>query len=185
MFPFDADCADCRQVDPNSGVKGKYYCEKHKDYVSANKRICKDAAEVMGRPTCDKNAMRRYSKEHGYYVVTAITEILELDSDNQYMESFKYLRDIVLPEMPYYQDFIEEYENIGPDLADRLRKDANGRDFAEYLRAYFLDRFVSQFVANNVDNAVATYSLMLGQIKERYGLSQEEEEQKGLVCKGV
>ena len=182
MFPFDADCSYCRYLCPNDEKKGKFYCEKKREYVSARARLCSMAAEVMGRPNCDKERLRKISKEHGYYVVTAITEILELDSNNQYMESFKYLRDVVLPEMPYYHQFIEEYETIGPELADRLREDTDGRDFAEYLRVYFLERFVSQFLSNNVDNAVATYSLMLGIIKERYGLSQEDKGQKNLVC---
>ena len=185
MFPFDADCSYCRYLRPSDEKKGKFYCEKKREYVSARASICSMAAEVMGRPNCDKEALRRISRSHGYYVVTAITEILDLDSDNIYMSSFRYLRDVILPNMIDYQDFIAEYDSIGPAIAERLKSDPESQTYAEYLRVCFLDQFVAQFESNSIDTSIATYSQMFEQLKDRYGISKENIEQKKLVCKDV
>lgn len=181
MFPFDADCACCRYLIDNDMKDGKFYCEKKREYVSARARICGMAAEKMGRPDCDKNTLRAYSKSHGYYVVTAITEILGLPEDNEYMETFVYLRDTVLPCMEDYQGFIDDYETDGPVLADLLRYDEDGEGYAEYLVDVYLAEFVRLISGNSIDEAVATYSSMLDAIKERYGYRREDVKYRELV----
>lgn len=174
MFPFDADCTSCRYLIDTDYKDGKYYCEKKHEYVSANDRICGMAAEKMGRCESDKKRLRNYSKDHGYYVVTAITEILGLPEDNDYMETFVYLRDVVMTRMEEYQGFIEDYENDGPHLADLLRYDEDREGYAEYLIEVYLSEFVRLISGNSVDEAVATYSSMLDAIKERYGYRRED-----------
>ena len=181
MFPFDADCSYCRYLCPNDEKKGKFYCEKKREYVSARARLCSMAAEVMGRPNCEKESLRRISREHGYYIVTAVTEILDLDSDNEYMNRFRHFRDVVLSNNKCYQDFIDEYDSIGPEIAERIKSDPESQVYAEYLRVCFLDQFVNQLVLNNIDGAFATYSQMFEQLKDRYGVSRENIEQKSLI----
>lgn len=174
MFPFDADCSYCRSLRPDDEKNGKFYCEKKREYVSARARLCSMAAEVMGRPNCDKERLRKISKEHGYYVVTAITEILELPEDNEYMETFIYLRDTVMPRMKEYQGFIDDYETDAPHLADLLRYDEDREGYAEYLMEVYLSEFVRLISESSIDEAIATYSSMLDAIKERYGYRRED-----------
>lgn len=181
MFPFDADCSYCRYLRPSDEKKGKFYCEKKRDYVSARASICSMAAEVMGRPNCDKEALRRISRSHGYYVVTAITEILDLDSDNIYINSFRYLRDVILPTRDEYQGFIDDYEKDGPCLAELLRCDDEGNNYAEYLRVTYLNGLVSLFCQDKIDAAMMLYNSMLNAIKKRYGYKREEVKTRELV----
>ncbi|MDE6292479.1 MAG: hypothetical protein K2L98_02225, partial [Bacilli bacterium] len=157
MFPFDADCSYCGYLLANDVYQGKFYCEKKKEYVSANGHLCSMAIESMGRPNCDKAKLRKISKEHGYYVVTAISEILELPEDNQYLEAFKYLRDVILPTRDEYEDFIADYELDGPVLAARIKGDEDARAYAEYLRVSYLNGLVSLFCQNQIDDAMALY----------------------------
>ena len=126
------------------------------------------AAEVMGRPDSEKKRLRDISKSHGYYVVTAITKILDLESDNEYMGAFKYLRDVILPTRKEYQSFIEEYELDGPALANLMQEDGDAQDFAEYLRCTYLNGVVSLFCQERIDDAMALYASMLDAMKERY-----------------
>ena len=181
MFPFDADCSYCRYLRPSDEKKGKFYCEKKREYVSARASICSMAAEVMGRPNCDKEALRRISKSHGYYVVTAITEILGLSEDNEYMETFKYLRDVILPTREEYQSFIDDYETDGPCLAELLRCDDDGNNYAEYLRVAYLNGLVSLFCQDKIDAAMMLCNSMLNAIKKRYGYKREEVNTRKLV----
>lgn len=180
MFPFDADHTDCRYLDPTKKCNGKVWCSKHKEYVAANGKIrdksadyCNDAAEVMGRSTSEKQALARYSKSHGYYVVTAITEVLGLPEDNKYMESFIYLRDVILPANEEYHGFIDDYEIDGPELADLIRKDEKAEEYAEYLRVAYLNRLISLLSQGRIDEAITLYTSMLDAIKEKYGYSRE------------
>lgn len=188
MFPFDADHTDCRYLDPTKKFNGKVWCSKHKEYVAANGKIrdksadyCNDAAEVMGRSTSEKQALARYSKSHGYYVVTAITDILGLSEDNGYMETFKYLRDVVLPANEEYQGFIDDYEEDGPALAELLRKDDNSHEYAEYLRVTYLNRLISLFCQDKIDDAITLYTSMLDVIKERYGYRREDVKMREII----
>lgn len=168
MFAFDADCSDCRNLNPNDEYQGKFYCKKKRQYVSARGSRCSMAAEVMGRPNCEKAKLRKISKEHGYYVVTAITEILKLKEDNEFMESFRYLRDVILPTNEEYKKFIDEYELDGPALADLIRNDEEAQDYAEYLRVTYLNAVVSLFCQDEIYEAISLYTQMLDAIKERY-----------------
>ncbi|MDE6142357.1 MAG: hypothetical protein K2G03_07105 [Bacilli bacterium] len=174
MFAFDADCADCRSLHLDDEYRGKFYCEKKKDYVSARANICRMAAETMGRATSDKNKARRTSKDHGYYVVTAISEILGLPEDNEYMCAFTYLRDVILPSDEEYKGFIDDYEVDGPALATLLKDDENAQDYAEYLRGTYLNGVVRLFCQNQIDDAIALYTSMLDAMKERYGYQRQD-----------
>lgn len=178
MFAFDADCADCRSLDPNNEYQGRFYCEKKKQYVSARARICSMAAEVMGRPNCDKNAFRKISKDHGYYVITAISEILELPENNEYMCAFEYLRDTILPSKEEYKGFIDDYEVDGPTLANLLENDEDAQNYAEYLRAAYLNGLVSLFCEDRISDAMTLYTSMLDVMKERYGYQRSDTEKK-------
>lgn len=170
MFPFDAVCSYCRELCPNIEKNGKFYCSKTKTYVSANQSVfaCNYRAESMGRSQTEKNNLARISKSHGYYVITAISEILGLDPENEYMCAFKYLRDVVMPASDEYTDFIADYDIDGPVLADSLRNDEEAADYAEYLRSQYLNGFVSLFCENQIAEAVSLYSIMLSEMKGRY-----------------
>ena len=169
MFPFDADCSYCRYLIPNDELNGKFYCEKKKQYISANGKLCSYAGEVMGRDNWYKAELRKISKAHGYYIITAITEILNLPEDNEYMETFKYLRDVIFSTNEEYQGFIADYEVEGPILADLIKKDANAQDYAAYLRTFYLNGMVSLFCQDRIDEALTLYKNMLDCIKEKYG----------------
>ena len=174
MFPFDADCAYCRYLRPDDERNGKFYCEKKKEYVAANARICSMAAEVMGRSQTEKNRLSRISKDHGYYVVTAITKILGLPENNEYMCAFMYLRDTILPSKEEYQEFLDDYEVDGPALATLLESDENAQEYAEYLRLSYLNGLVSLFCQDRVSDAIDLYTSMLDAIKERYGYQRQD-----------
>ena len=179
MFPFDADCAYCRELNPNKERNGKFYCEKTKTYVPANTSVfsCNYRAEAMGRSQTEKNRLSRISKDHGYYVVTAISQILGLPEDNEYMCAFMYLRDTILPAREEYKDFIDDYGVDGPALARLLEDDENAQDYAEYLRVSYLNGLVSLFCQDRVSDAMALYTSMLDAIKERYGYQRSKEKE--------
>lgn len=177
MFPFDADCSYCRELNPNSEDKGKFYCEKRREYVPATRSVftCNYRAEAMGRSQTEKNRLRKISKAHGYYVVTAISNILGLDNDNEYISAFVYLRDVIMPASDEYKSFIDDYETDGPALASLLSNDEGALDYAEYLRANYLNGVVSLFCQDRIFDAVSLYTSMLDLMKARYGYVRKSE----------
>lgn len=175
MFPFDADCSYCRELNSNDEYKGKFYCSKKKQYVSARGSRCSMASEVMGRSDSEKKRLRDISKAHGYYVITAISNILGLDNDNEYMSAFVYLRDVIMPASDEYKSFIDDYETDGPALASLLSNDEGALDYAEYLRVTYLNGVVSLFCQDRVFDAVSLYTSMLDAMKARYGYVRKSE----------
>lgn len=183
MFPFDAVCSYCRELCPDAEKDGKFYCSKTKSYVSANRSVftCGNRAEAMGRSQTEKNRLARISKSHGYYIITAITEILGLDPENEYMCAFKYLRDVILPSDESYKDFIADYEIDGPILASSLRSDEESFEYADYLRTQYLNGLVSLFCQDNIKGAINLYQVMLEDMKGRYSYTRTESEPQKLA----
>jgi hypothetical protein len=172
MFPFDADCSYCSNLNPNDERKGKFWCEAKKEYVSARGSLCRDKHEVMGRSSTMKKNLRDVSKAHGYYIVTVITKLLELGNDNDYLATFQYVRDVMLPRMPFYDDFVEDYDKFGPLLADEILADENNYEYATKLVRSYLNNFVYLINHNRVDEALDIYISMFEEIKERYGYNE-------------
>lgn len=169
----DTDCTSCRSLDPNNCKGGKYLCTSHREFISARTLAvhCPDFKEVMGRCACDKEAMRKNSKNHGYYVMTAISSVLGLPEDNQYMILFKKLRDEIMsssldttiPDVEEedkeasYAILINRYEEAGPTIAEAIQNNPNAYEICKYYEQVFLKDFVKFMLQEKYTEAAILY----------------------------
>ena len=173
-------CCDCAYMDTNEGEGkniGKYPCtnKRIKDkYVSARKVVrggdypfCPGFLEAFStRGEWEREQYMKESKRHGYYVLTAIKDILGLDEHEVRFNKFVYLRDVIMPKLD--PKFVSEYEFYGPILADELKSD----DFSKEAATYYLTEFVYE-VINCIDEekyerAIEIYKSMINSMKLQY-----------------
>ena len=171
---WDSTCSECTYIDTLSENKGLYPCtNKRSGYkvVSARKPKCNCfcAIGVGKRTTKECRDLERNSKENGYFIVSAITEILNL-IDKTALTAFEYIKDVYMPTKDEYASFLTEYEDKGATVADSLRNDEKAYEVA----AYFYDNYLIEFSAlvelGDYDAASILYLEMYDKMLEHYGM---------------
>lgn len=169
-------CVDCRWMGECENKDGKFPCQNPKSdykFVSARMQKCNSYGDVMGRDEWKKEALMKISRSHGYYIVTAVCEILGLGNDNIYMDYFMYVRDIVMPNLAYGAEWIEEYEEFGPKIATAIVNAENKEELAGRILNECLNPFVELMIEDKVEDAITVYQEMVNQEKVRHGLTQK------------
>lgn len=99
-------CWDCSSLNIDDKKYGNYYyCMSWHEYVKGDDRACK-----------------RFKSR---YLVTATCNILNIDLEQRkkLFKSFDIVRNEKTPESEYMYDCLEQYEIVGPIIADKLYKD--------------------------------------------------------------
>lgn len=168
-------CADCAYRAPGIKKNGKFPCTNSRSGYSEvpatqPASYCSVFCDAMGSTysTREKEEAYRASKKHGWFITTAISDILGLGMDNEYMDAFGYIREVYVPEVGYQRDFFETYDIEGASFADEMYADENREMYAEYLKETYLDSFVSLVKENKNDEAIDLYIAMYNGIKTKY-----------------
>lgn len=169
-------CADCAWMGECDNKDGKFPCENPRSsykVVSARMSKCNAFTDILNskRGEGRKEELMRISKSHGYYIVTAVCKILGLDTDNIYMEYFMYLRDVIMPNLEYGKEWIEDYEEYGPKIAEAIENSENREEIAGSILNECLNPFVELMIKCNVDEAITIYQEMVEQQKVKFGFS--------------
>lgn len=171
-------CADCAWMGECENKDGLFPCTNSRSNyrdVSARMEKCNYFTDILNskRGEGRKEQLMKISKSHGYYIVTAVCEILELDEENIYIEYFKYVRDIVMPNLAYGPDWIEDYEEFGPKVAELMRKAENREEIAGRILNECLNPFVELMMEGNIDKAITVYQEMFEREKVNFGLTSQ------------
>lgn len=177
-------CADCAYMDTCERKDGRFACNNSRksgyQVVSARKLAgnCNGFTEAWQsrRGERERERYMKISREHGYYIATAITSVLGLPEDNEYVSSFAYLRDVYMPDIEEYQDFIVEYESVGPRIAASIMNDENNKEYAEYLLLCYLEPFSVLVSEDLVDEAIELYKAMFEEVKNKYVPSEPDKD---------
>ena len=170
---WDSTCSECAYIDALRETNGKFPCTNKRSNVSvvrADRPKCDYfcAVGVGKRTTRECRDLENISKQYGrYYIVTAITEILNL-TDKSALAAFIYIKDVYMPTKDEFVSFLEEYEIKGLEVAKELRNDKN----REFLAMYFYDNFLVEFTAlvhmGAYDEACILYLEMYDKMLEYY-----------------
>ncbi len=167
-------------MDTNEGEGkniGKYPCtnKRIKDsYVSARKVVrggdtpfCPGFLEAFwSRGEWEREQYMKESKRHGYYVLTAIKDILGLDEQDVRFNKFVYLRDVIIPELD--PKFDKEYEFYGPILADELKSDIFGKEASQYYLLNYIYKVINDVEEEKYEEAIDLYKTMINSMKLQY-----------------
>lgn len=185
-------CADCAYRAPGIKSNGKFACTNRRSGYSEvpatqPASYCSVFCNAMGSTYSTKEKEDAYnaSKRHGWFIVTAITQLLNLPEDNDYMNCFGYIRECYIPESGYQMDFLDDYERTGSSLAEKMINDPNGVEYAKYLIDTYLNDFVSLVQNDEVESAIDIYVDMYDAVKNNYGfeINRKKDSVKRLVLK--
>lgn len=171
------DCGDCYWMGTNENKDGKFACGNRKssyDYVSARQEKCNYFGEAFysSRSNSKRDELRKISKQHGYYIMTVLSKMIDIPEDNIYMQHFIYLRDVIMESDNKYDKYIEKYELVGPLIAKKI-KEYNNVDFCRYLYSEYLDEFLLHMLNDQYDNAINVYFKMIDTIIEQFDINKE------------
>ena len=171
-------CGSCKNMNPDNYTSGlfsgyKYKCEEMRSYMCWDDRTCRRLNEVdPGIIDC----VDRYYRFSGrkYFILTAILEILGIDMNKVLYTEIEAMIDLVREDSTTEVESIE-YDIVGMDIANQLRKDENRVELCEYLyHKYIIE--IYKFIGHNKTNeAINLYKEMVKKLfiyynnKENYG----------------
>lgn len=187
MMWGDYDCAMCAYMEGSADKHGKFKCEcarksgtlADKDgrvYADSSARNCDRFLEgrIDSYGQKAKREISRDARRHGYYVVTAVTNILGLPEDNRYMMTFQYIRNVIMPSEEQYSALIEYYEKNGPRIAEAINNYENKEEFAQGIIDEYLDQFATMVESKQNFEAILFYFRMLTDLTVRLEVETEQ-----------
>ena len=171
------DCSDCTYMGIYEDKDGKFECTNSKSrykVVSARMPQCPCFLEAFQsrRGEGERKRYRDISRSHGYHIMSAVTEILQLPENNVYLYGFMELRDCEMSNnLNKYGDFLDYYDNYGPAIADLIRNDDERYHICgEVLNA--LTNFPNSVAKSEYDVAFSLYFNMFNMLIKHYGLQE-------------
>ena len=168
---FGECCAVCQYIDINSFDKGwrgevKYKCDRtwsakymfltdHQSCYREKRYIYYDRDyEMIYKKILEE---RKYYR---YFILTAISEILGFSYDNRLFTEISALIDIVRSDETTTREAIG-YDAFGPELADKLRMDADRENLCNHLLHKYIIPIYSLIGYKKLDEAIVKYENMV------------------------
>ena len=112
----------------------------------------------------------KYSPFWGYYITTAVCELLSIGEDSDIMNKIKFLRNEVMQNNEKYQDVLKEYDTVGPKIAKELREDRD-YELALGMLNFYIIPTVTLVNEHEYDQAVSKYKTMTDSLRDYYGIT--------------
>ncbi|MCX4248940.1 MAG: hypothetical protein OSJ65_04165 [Bacilli bacterium] len=171
MTKFCADCIYMGNVD----TKGKFPCNNSRSglkVVSARQVACNYFTECFNsrRSETERERMMRTSRDYGYYIMTAVMDILNLPERETYITEFAYVKDVIMPKLNGGAAWVNEYDTFGPVIAFGIREENDPASVALELFETYIRTFHALFNNNEIDQAISVYQDMFRELMVRYQL---------------
>lgn len=145
---------------------GDYWCMVNDHSVDQNvyKVYCKD----YNYSSCV--VYRKENPVSGCFITTVVCNILHKDDNEELLNNFRSFRDNVLQKNEKYFEYLQDYDNIGPVIADRLYKDKDREKMAKGLYDIALVKINNLIKDKKYDEACEKYHIMTLSLINYYGL---------------
>lgn len=154
---YDVNCRDCF----NDG-----YCSYHEQHVDADSCECSRYSNEDDRR--DEEDDERDSG--GCFLTTMTCLILGEPDDGPTLTTLRGFRENVLRKEMRFAPILEEYEVLGPRIAERLWSDPDRERAAASLMAEHLTPVLEAVRAGQTETAVERYRAMVRMLQQRYAL---------------
>lgn len=164
-------CGGCTYMNPRNYTSGlfsgyTYKCTKQGGYYRYDSKAC---SKVMYVDPEKVDCCERYKDFTGrkYFILSAISEILELDENNRLISTIKSLIDKVRSDETTFKEACF-YDQFGPDIADCLRNDINKKEICQRLLHNDLVNIYCLISLGNEDEAIELYKNMVMNLYFKY-----------------
>ena len=149
-------CADCAKLNLNDQNKwGEFWCGERGHYYPGSDSIC-------------SYFVARGDGGGGCYLTTIVVHCLGYDDYCQYLQKLRHFRDEVMKKDEKYEDLLQEYNLVGPILAQSIEADENKRILAERLLQKYISPVCDLLDWGKHDQAVALYKEMVAELEAKY-----------------
>lgn len=155
MFGFSSlRCNDCENLDKHDRNEyGEAYCPVDRKYVSLDSYTCGEF-------------------QANFYIITAYCILNKLPYDSEVMTKLLGVRNTYMKKNDEGQEFLEEYDIIGPVLADNLMKDMYRYDIVKELEKEYIKPMLIFVNENRFEDVQNTFISMIDKLKLRYGYAE-------------
>ena len=135
---------------------GDYWCMVHDRSVdqSVYSNYCKD----YNYSEC--SIYKSKNPSSGCFITTVVCEILHKEDNCDLLNDLRSFRDNVLQKDEKYSEYLQDYDNIGPVIASKLRKDNNREDIASTIYTKALLPINDLLKNKEYDKACEKYYIM-------------------------
>ena len=161
----DNECGSCywlRDMDDdnimfNASSSEKGHCIYLKDCYYPDDRIC----------SYYKNK-KDYVPGGGCYITTVVCEILGYSDKSPVLETLRSFRNNIMQQDSKYAPILYEYDTVGPQIAENLRKEDKG--LVDMIYEKYIGQTAKLINENNYNAAVEKYKTMTKSLEEYYGI---------------
>ncbi len=162
MNTFDGRCGSCVHMNTNdySGHKHICYCTYRGHYYSLDDRKCQYYEYDRYKDYYDLN--------HRWHVVSAIFKKLDLKDSYECIDILHSFRNNFLENNPNYRELLNEYDIVGPVIAECLTNDPDSKILCKRLVEFFLSDMLSLIKEEKYEEALNKYIEMINVLKLFY-----------------
>lgn len=144
---------------------GDFWCDKKNERVNSDiyYKYCKG----YDYSSC---SIYSYSESSGCFITTVACQILGKSDNDEVLSNLRFLRDKVLKNNPKYYYLLQEYDNIGPEIADAIRHDNDRDSMAKSIYNVTLKPVSKMIEEGMYEQAICSYKLMTNWLVSYYGL---------------
>jgi len=163
MFGFSSlRCNDCENLDKDDRNKyGEAYCRVERDYVSLDRHTCGFF-------------------QANFYIITAYCIVNKIPFNSELMTKLLGVRNTYMKNNEEGQEFLDEYEFIGPILAEDLLNDMYRVDIVKEMENDYINPMLSFIEEERFDDVQITFIKMVEKLKIRYGYQENNDKTKRL-----
>lgn len=162
-------CSECTylKIEDGDTKGGKFWCKYH-EWVYADEIECGNFCRAYSRPSEVSASAERYSKDHRYYILTAICKLLGMDHYNIHLDALRNLSDNYLSRCDLGKDLLKKYDIIGPKVASYIENSPYSLSIAETLLQNFIIPTTNYVEHNDFKKATRLYIHMTERLMEYY-----------------
>lgn len=164
---YEAYCAACTYLGENADSYGKYYCRYKGDRYACDPK-CGLYIEAYSRSSSARENMYDNSRNHKYYITTAILNALKFPDNNYYLITIGSFINVTLKQNMKYYPLLFAYEIIGPEIVKKLKEDKDNVDIASQMFKQYINPTVIAIENNKTEDAVNIYKTMTIELAKRY-----------------
>lgn len=149
-----------------NGWSDEYYCTKVEHTVSYSQYINKCCSYSYDE--CDNY---KYSKpSSSCFITTVVCDTLGMDDNNMYLTILRNFRKNYLQKKPDGIKVLEEYDTIGPVIAQCIRKDEKKNEVAQGVFVNSILPVINDICEGKNVSAIKRYTSMTRNLISKYGL---------------
>jgi len=163
----DCQCRECECMNMEDQWKydrSKRYCTEKREYYNPNDRAC-------SKMRYDEK--RKPIKTSGCYLTTMISNILGFPDNGYALQTLRNFRDGYMAKHPETYPILIEYDIIGPQIAEELRKDPINMYVARMYYNTSIIPIVEHIKHEEYGIAILKYQDMTNRLKNFYHIDEQ------------